>query len=82
MAETHTGTCYCGAVTIEASGDPIDMGYCHCANCRRYSGAPMNAFTLWKADDLKVTKGSELLAHSRAAKSATAAIAPNAAPTS
>ncbi|MFL6584894.1 MAG: GFA family protein [Chthoniobacterales bacterium] len=63
MAETHTGTCYCGAVTIEASGDPIDMGYCHCANCRRYSGAPMNAFTLWKADDLKVTKGSELLAH-------------------
>jgi hypothetical protein len=48
---------------MEMNGDPVDMGYCHCANCRRYSGAPFNAFTLWKADDLKVTKGSNVLGH-------------------
>jgi hypothetical protein len=30
----HQGQCFCGAVTIEASGDPEGMGYCHCASCR------------------------------------------------
>jgi len=63
MAETHSGSCYCGAVEIEMSGPPLDMGYCHCANCRKYSGAPLTAFSLWKADDVKVRKGSELLGH-------------------
>ena len=32
------------------------MGYCHCDACRSYSGAPVNAFTLWKTPDVKVTK--------------------------
>jgi len=61
MPEIHTGTCYCGAVELEMQGSPLDMGYCHCANCRKYSGAPLNAFTLWKAVDVKVTKGEEFL---------------------
>ncbi len=61
MAETHTGSCYCGAVTLEAQGDPLDMGYCHCENCRRYSTAPLSIFTLWKPETVKITKGSELL---------------------
>jgi hypothetical protein len=37
------------------------MGYCHCANCRRYSGGPVNSFTLWKKENFKITKGAELL---------------------
>ena len=61
MVETHPAKCYCGAVTIEASGAPVDMGYCHCDACRRYSGGPVNAFTLWKIDNVKVTKGKESL---------------------
>ncbi|MFL6595714.1 MAG: GFA family protein [Chthoniobacterales bacterium] len=46
---------------MEMNGEPLDMGYCHCANCRRYSGAPVNAFLLWKEQDVKITKGEELL---------------------
>jgi hypothetical protein len=61
MASTHKASCYCGAVEIEASGEPLEMGYCHCNNCRRYSGAPVAAFTLWKADQVKITKGQESL---------------------
>jgi hypothetical protein len=61
MAETHTGGCYCGAVEIEVRGDPLEMGYCHCENCRRYSAAPVSAFTLWKKEDVNVTKGEEFL---------------------
>ena len=61
MAETHTGACYCGAVTIDVRGVPLEMGYCHCENRRRYSAAPVSAFTLWKNEDVNVTKGEEFL---------------------
>jgi hypothetical protein len=61
MAEKYSGSCYCGAVEIEATGAPVDMGYCHCGACRKYSGGPVNAFTLWKIDDVQVTKGMESL---------------------
>jgi hypothetical protein len=35
------------------------MGYCHCESCRSWSAAPVNAFTLWKPDALKVTQGAD-----------------------
>jgi hypothetical protein len=38
------------------------MGYCHCRSCRSWSGGPVNAFTLWKPDKVKVTAGAEQLA--------------------
>jgi hypothetical protein len=37
------------------------MGYCHCSACRSYTGTPVNAFTLWKPDRVKITKGGEFL---------------------
>src|SRR6184192_4229629 len=61
MAETHKGRCYCGAVEIDMRGEPLEMGYCHCENCRRYSAAPVSAFTLWKKEAVSVTKGEEFL---------------------
>lgn len=51
----HQGTCFCGSVEIQADGDPIDMGYCHCASCRSYSGAPFVAFTIWPKNQVKVS---------------------------
>jgi len=61
MADSHKGTCFCGAVEIEATGTPVEMGYCHCSDCRAWSGAPVNAFILWRNEDVKVTWGTELL---------------------
>lgn len=61
MSATHSGSCYCGAVSIEATDAPEAMGYCHCGACRSYSGAPVGAFTLWKAANVKVTKGADSL---------------------
>lgn len=61
MADVHAASCPCGAVSIEATGAPAEMGYCHCDGCRSYSGAPVSAFTLWKEDAVKVTKGAESL---------------------
>lgn len=58
---THIGTCFCGAVTVEASGAPEAMGYCHCRSCRSWSGGPVNAFSLWKPGAVQVTAGAEHL---------------------
>ncbi|WEX74528.1 GFA family protein [Sinorhizobium numidicum] len=61
MADTHKGTCFCGALEIQVSGAPEEMGYCHCSSCRSYSGAPVTAFTLWKAESVKIVRGAEFL---------------------
>lgn len=58
---SHTGRCFCGSVEIEVSGEPADMGYCHCTSCRTWSGGPVNAFTLWTPDAVRVTKGADKL---------------------
>jgi hypothetical protein len=57
----HKGQCFCGAVEVTASGAPFAMGYCHCKDCRAWSAGPINAFTLWKPDEVKVTKGEDSL---------------------
>ena len=59
MSDSHTGKCFCGAVEVEVSGAPEAMGYCHCESCRSWSAGPVNAFTLWKLDSVRITKGAE-----------------------
>ena len=61
MNDKHSGSCFCGAVKIEASGAPEAMGYCHCESCRSWSAGPVNAFTLWKPENVKVAKGAEFV---------------------
>ena len=61
MSDNYTGNCFCGAVEVEVSGAPEVMGYCHCESCRSWSAGPVNAFTLWKPDSVRITKGAEHL---------------------
>jgi len=56
---TREGKCFCGAVQIEVTGEPAAMGYCHCGSCRSWSAGPVNAFTLWNPDAVKITAGAE-----------------------
>jgi hypothetical protein len=55
----YKGECFCGAVHIEVAGEPAGMGYCHCRSCRSWSGGPVNAFTLWKPDAVRIVRGAE-----------------------
>ena len=55
----YKGRCFCGAVEFTVSGQPAAMGYCHCTSCRHWSAGPVNAFSLWPPEALKVTKGAE-----------------------
>ena len=54
----HSGSCFCGAVRFTVTGQPMAMGYCHCESCRHWSAGPVNAFTLWKPDAVRITKGA------------------------
>ncbi|HKY92609.1 MAG TPA: GFA family protein [Nevskiaceae bacterium] len=56
MAE-HRGKCFCGAVEIVVTGEPVAMGYCHCESCRSWSAGPVNAFSLWQPSAVKIVKG-------------------------
>ena len=58
--ETYEGSCFCGAVRITVQGEPA--GDCHCASCRSWSAGPVNGFTLWKPEQVKVTQGEAHIA--------------------
>jgi hypothetical protein len=62
MVAKYSGECFCGAVQVEVAGEPEGMGYCHCRSCRSWSAGPVNAFTLWKPEAVRVTAGQEHLA--------------------
>jgi hypothetical protein len=54
---TATGGCMCGAIRYEATGEPRDTGYCHCADCRRHNGAPVVCMAMFEAGQVRFTKG-------------------------
>ena len=57
--DVYKGACFCGAVQITVTGEPAAAGYCHCESCRSWSASPVNAFSLWKPDAVKVTRGAD-----------------------
>jgi hypothetical protein len=61
MSNTHQGECFCGTVKIELTGEPNMMGYCHCTDCAQWAGAPVNAFSLWSPENVKITAGEDKL---------------------
>ena len=60
--KSYKGSCFCGAVQFTVTGEPVAMGYCHCDSCRSWSAGPVNAFTLWKPQALRITRGADNIA--------------------
>ncbi|MFP5480723.1 MAG: GFA family protein [Alphaproteobacteria bacterium] len=50
-----TGGCLCGAVRIEAVGQPLRVGLCHCLDCRKHHGALFHASAIFPAEAVTVT---------------------------
>jgi hypothetical protein len=57
--KVYVGKCFCGAVELTVTGEPVAMGYCHCNSCREWSAGPVNAFSLWPPEAVRITKGAE-----------------------
>ncbi len=53
--ERVTGGCLCGAVRVEAVGEPHRVGLCHCLDCRKHSGALFFAAAMFPAAAVTVT---------------------------
>ena len=41
------GGCLCGMVRFKILGEPIRVGLCHCADCRKTSGSAFSTFAVW-----------------------------------
>ena len=52
------GSCSCKKVEFELSNKPMIMGTCHCTRCRK---AGSSILVIVKSDDLKITKGKEII---------------------
>ena len=74
MAQTYSGSCFCGAVELQVTGEAKAMGYCHCNSCRSWSGGPVNAFTLWEPASVRITKGADQIATFAASSSMAASM--------
>ncbi len=49
------GTCLCGRVTYDASGEAVFPGVCHCQNCQKGSGSAFSTVMAVPAADLPLT---------------------------
>ncbi|MEM9435560.1 MAG: GFA family protein [Pseudomonadota bacterium] len=42
-----TARCYCGAYSLEFHGPAETIAYCHCSDCKRWTGSPLPAFAAY-----------------------------------
>jgi hypothetical protein len=58
---TLSGSCLCGAVQYEVSGDPQWFYHCHCWRCRKASGTGHASNLFVTSGTLTWAKGEELI---------------------
>lgn len=56
------GSCLCGAVTYVVDGQPQGWWNCHCGRCRKARSAAHASNLFLPADELRFTRGEDLLA--------------------
>ena len=60
---TLKGGCLCGAVEYEIPDALLYAGYCHCSECRRFSGSAFSVFGGISKGDFRLLKGDESIKH-------------------
>ena len=57
MSTSVAGSCLCGAVQYQATGEPLARTLCHCRTCRLASGAPSVAWVVFRSGEFRFTAG-------------------------
>ncbi len=57
----YQGSCLCGALRYEITGEIGDFGYCHCTSCRKASGTAHAANAPVDRAEFRFVGGSETL---------------------
>lgn len=52
------GGCRCGAVRYRAEGEPMFVLHCHCEDCRRSAGGPVQTWTSYHKDQVAFPKAA------------------------
>ena len=55
------GSCLCGAVKYEVTGNPTAFDLCHCSRCRESSGSAFIAELIFKAAEFEWISGRSLV---------------------
>ena len=55
------GSCLCGGVRFELTGEFEPRSFCHCASCKRISGGVGTANGWARSDSIRIVAGQELL---------------------
>ncbi|MEL0168222.1 MAG: GFA family protein [Pseudomonadaceae bacterium] len=50
-----SGGCLCGAVRLQAQGEPLRVGVCHCLDCRKHHGALFHASAIFALAAVQVS---------------------------
>jgi hypothetical protein len=53
----ETGSCYCGAVAAQLSGEPFWICYDHDDDCRRAIGSPLNIWVGYRPAEFRLIRG-------------------------
>jgi hypothetical protein len=53
--KSFAGGCLCGAVRVEATGEPFRVGLCHCLDCRKHHGALFFGAAMFPEDAVTIT---------------------------
>lgn len=56
-----SGSCLCGGIKYEISGELGDITHCHCTTCRKAHGAAFSSVAAIESTFIKFTSGQELL---------------------
>ena len=55
--DTHQGSCLCGEITFEVTGQPVRQGNCHCSTCKKATGAAYATIVFFKEDQISQLSG-------------------------
>jgi hypothetical protein len=50
----RTGGCLCGAIHYRVEGEPMHVGCCHCADCRKRSGSAFAIYGHWPREAFEI----------------------------
>jgi hypothetical protein len=51
----RSGGCLCGDVRYTVRGEPVHVGRCHCADCRKESGSTYTIYGHWPLEAFELT---------------------------
>ena len=57
------GSCLCGEIRYQITGETIGINYCHCTQCRKASGSAFATNAAVASADFHMTHGRERLTH-------------------